>query len=97
MAKKDLVRLLARLYGDPVHEARFQQDRAKFLKRTKLSAKERDLVIAGDAEAIRAYLGKESAKTHIVDSALTHIVDTALTHIVDSALMGAKKPKKPKK
>ena len=86
MAKKDLVRLLVRLYGDPVAEGQFQKDRAKFLRAAKLAPKEQKLLVEGDVDGLRAYLGSETANAHIVDEQLSHIVDTALAHIVDSAL-----------
>ena len=103
MAKKDLVRLLARLYGDPVQQARFRKDRAALLKGARsLAPKEKKLLLDGDPDAVRAYLGKEATKAIIVDSEIAHIVDSALAIIVDDALATdtttakAKKTKKPK-
>ena len=70
MAKKDLVRLLARLYGDPEAERQFQRDRAKFLLAQKLSPREQRLLVDGDVGGLRSYLGDECDKLTIVDSAL---------------------------
>ena len=100
--------MLARLYGDPVAEGQFQKDRAKFLRTAKLAPRERNLLVAGDVAGLRAYLGAEEGKAHIVDSALAHIVDSALGEelvaavIIDSAIesarattrSGARKPAK---
>ena len=66
MAKKDLVKLLVRLYGDPKLKERFEKDPAKVMKAAKLSAKEREVLASADAEKIRAHLGKEFVKTHII-------------------------------
>jgi len=67
MAKKDVVRLLVRLFGDPKLAERLasEKEAAKVLKNARLSAKERALLASRDPDAIRAYLGRESAKTII--------------------------------
>jgi len=71
MAKKDVVRLLVRLFGDPKLADRLgkKKEADKALKNARLSAKERALLASGDADAIRAYLGRESAKANIKTSA----------------------------
>jgi hypothetical protein len=65
MAKKDLVRLLVRLYGDPKLHERLKKDPAKVLGAAGLSAKEQALLRSADAGALREYLGAESAKSVI--------------------------------
>ena len=68
MAKRDLVRLLVKLYGDPKLRERFEKDPARVIKAAKLSAKERAVLASGDPEAIRAHLGKESLKAQIIQA-----------------------------
>jgi hypothetical protein len=65
MAKKDVVRLLVRLYGDPKLAERLGKDAEKVMKAARLSAQERALLASGDAAAIQAYLGRESVKANI--------------------------------
>lgn len=70
MAKKDVVRLLVRLFGDPALAERLgsEKEAAKVLKNARLSAKERALLASRDADAIRAYLGREGVQTNIKTS-----------------------------
>ena len=65
MAKKDLVRLLVRLFGDPAHLDKVKKNPAKTLAAASLSPAERDLVLSRNDAKIRAYLGSEGAKANI--------------------------------
>jgi hypothetical protein len=65
MAKKDLVRLLVRLFGDPAHLDKVKKNPAKALAAAGLSPAERDLVMSRNDAKIRAYLGSEGAKANI--------------------------------
>jgi hypothetical protein len=85
MAKRDVVRFLVRLFGDPVHHGRYRKQPDRVMKAAGLSPSERDLLASGDAAAIRAYLGKESAKTNVVKSGLTNVVKTSATNVVKTA------------
>ncbi len=75
MAKRDVVRLLVRLYGDPKLLDRIHDEKRaeKLMKAAKLSAHERALLASGDEKAIRAYLGQESPKANIVRAGLANI------------------------
>jgi len=86
MAKKHLVKFLVQLYGDPQAEKKFHKNRKKYLAGTKLTTEERDLLVRGDVEGLRSYLGATADALNIVDSSLSEIVDTALSEIVDTAL-----------
>lgn len=86
MAKKDVVRLLVRLFGDPKLHGKYRAEPKKVLKAAGLNRKERELLVAGDEDAIREYLGRESAKTNVVKSGLTNVVKSASTNVVKSAL-----------
>ena len=78
MAKKDVVRLLVRLFGDPKLHGKYRDDPKKVLKAAGLNRKERELLAAGDESAIREYLGQAGGQTNIVKSGLTNIVKTAV-------------------
>ncbi len=78
MAKRDLVKLLVRLYGEPKVKARFEKDARKTMKGAKLSAKEQELLASGDEKAIREYLGQDAAKAAIIKSFLATIIQTAV-------------------
>jgi hypothetical protein len=92
MAKKDVVRLLVRLFGDPALHAKMSKDAGKVLASAKLSPKERELVLSGDAEAIRAYLGDDTVKTNVVKTGLKGI-----TNVVKTAIHHKKRPTKKKR
>ncbi len=86
MARKHVVRLLVRLFGDPKLHGKYRKDPKKVLKAAGLNPKERDLLASGDEAAIREYLGRETAKTNVVKSGLTNVVKTGATNVVKSAL-----------
>jgi len=73
--------LLVRLFGDPALHAEISKDAEKVLKSAKLSPKERELVLSGDAEAIRAYLGADGVKSNIVRTGLTGISNIVKTAV----------------
>ena len=68
MAKRDLVKLLVKLYGDPKLRQRLEKDAKKTMKAAKLSAKEREILASGDAARLREYLGKEQLKSSIIQT-----------------------------
>jgi hypothetical protein len=86
MAKRDVVRLLVRLFGDPKLHGAYRQNPQKVLKAARLSAKERALLASGDEAAIRAYLGREAGVTNVVRSGLTNVVKAAKTNVVKTAI-----------
>jgi len=86
MAKKDVVRLLVRLFGDPKLHGKYRAAPDKVLKAAGLNKKERTLLASGDEAAIRDYLGRAAAKTNVVKSGLTNVVKAAPTNVVKSAL-----------
>jgi hypothetical protein len=61
MAKKDLIRLFVRLYGDPRLREKLARDPEGTLKAAGLSKKERELVSRRRGKAITEYLGDEAA------------------------------------
>lgn len=68
MAKKDVVRLLIQLFGDPALHDEIRKNPEVALAKLGLSKKERELLASRDENAIREYLGKESQKILIVGS-----------------------------
>jgi len=98
MAKRDLVELLVRLFGDAELQARWKRDQQKVMRRAGLSKAERELLTAGDEAAIRAYLGKKSRRAVIKTGAA--VIKTSAAVIKTSAAVikisavGKKKTKK---
>lgn len=86
MAKKDLVRLLVNLFGDPRHLDKVKKDPAGALAAAGLSPAERELVLSRNDAKIRAYLGAEGAKANIKSK-------TGLANIKSKATTGAIKGK----
>jgi hypothetical protein len=68
MARKDLVRLLIQLFGDPALHEEIRKNPEAALGKLGLSKKERELLASRDESAIREYLGKDSQKILIVAS-----------------------------
>ena len=68
MAKRDLVKLLVRLYGDPKLAERMKKNPKAVMKAAKLSAADQEILSSGDEANIRGYLGKEAAKSIIVQA-----------------------------
>jgi len=66
MAKKDLVRLMIQLFGDPQLHEQIRKDPAAALKKLGLTQKEIELFQSRDEKAIRAYVGREASKVTIV-------------------------------
>lgn len=66
MAKKDLVRLLVQLFGDPNLHDRIRKNPHAELAKLGLSKRERELILSRDEKALRTYLGKEAARLTIV-------------------------------
>jgi len=79
MAKKDVVRLLVRLFGDPKLQDRMAANAAGVLKTAKLSAKERALILSGDHRAIQAYLGSDAVKANVVKTQLKNVANVVKT------------------
>jgi hypothetical protein len=77
MAKKDVVRLLVRLFGSPKLHGNYRKNPDQVLTAAGLSPKERALLKSGDEKAIRAYLGTESSKANVVKSGLANVVKSA--------------------
>lgn len=105
MAKKHVVRLLVRLFGDPKLHGKLRDNPKKVLKAAGLSRKERELLATGDEAAIRDYLGQESVKANVVKSGLRgvstgaspNVVKTAISNVVKTAIVPPAKPKPKKK
>jgi hypothetical protein len=76
MAKRDVVRLLVRLYGDPRLQEKLARDTEKTMKAARLSKKERELLASGDVKAIGRYLGKAAAKTRVAALSDTLMIGT---------------------
>jgi hypothetical protein len=66
MAKKDLVRLLIQLFGDPQLHERIRKDPEAALGKLGLTKKEIELFQSKDEKAIRDYVGREAGKMTIV-------------------------------
>jgi len=94
MAKKDVVRLLVRLFGDPRLQEKLAKRPAAVLKSAKLSARERELLASGDEKAIRAYLGQDTVKANVVKTGLTGLVGPDVANVVKTAIRSGKKPRK---
>jgi len=89
MAKKDVVRLLVRLFGDPALLERLTKDPAKALKSTKLSAKERELLASADSEAIRDYLGRDKVKAVIKSKTELPVIKSKFKAVIKSKFTAA--------
>ena len=66
MAKRDLVKLLVGLYGDPKLKARLEKNASRTMKAARLSAREQELLASGDAAKLREYLGKDTLRAQII-------------------------------
>ena len=66
MAKKDLVRLLIQLFGDPQLHEQIRKDPEAALGKLGLTKKEIELFQSKDEKAIRDYVGREASKMTIV-------------------------------
>jgi hypothetical protein len=101
MAKKHVVRLLVRLFGDPELQGKYRKNPDKLAKAAGLSRQERELLASGDEAAIRDYLGRAAGVTNVVKSGLAagpnvvksaikaggpNVVKSALTNVVKSGL-----------
>ena len=86
MAKRDLVRLLVRLFGDPQHVDRLNRNPEKTMKAAKLSPAERKLLASGDERALRAYLGRDAAKANLDRAGLADIIKTSVADIVKTSV-----------
>ena len=65
MSKKNVVRLLVRLFGDPTHLEKLRKNPAATLAAAGLSPAERELLLSGSDAKIRAYLGADSDRAAI--------------------------------
>lgn len=69
MSKKNVVKLLVRLFGDPAHLAKLRKSPAKTLAAAGLTPAERELVLSGNPARLRAYLGAEAERVNIQSKA----------------------------
>ncbi len=65
MSKKNVVRLLVRLFGDPRHLEKLRRNPAATLAAAGLTPAESELVLSGSDAKIRAYLGADSDRAAI--------------------------------
>ena len=65
MSKKNLVRLMVRLFGDPAQHDRLKKHPAKTAAAAGLSPAERDLLLSGSDAELRDYLGSDAGKVFI--------------------------------
>ena len=86
MARKDVVRFLVRLFGDPKLHGKYRRDPKKVAKAAGLDRNERALLASGDEKAIRDYLGGEAVKANVVRSGLAPLERAAAPNVVKSAL-----------
>lgn len=93
MAKKHVVRLLVRLFGDPALQGKYRKNPRKVAKAAGLSREERELLASGDEAAIRDYLGRSAGLTNVVKSGLAggpNVVKSAIRsggpNVVKSAI-----------
>lgn len=77
MSKKNVVRLLVRLFGDPAHLERLKRNPAATLAKAGLTPAERDLVLSGSDAKIRAYLGSAADQAAIKAKAVAIKAKTA--------------------
>jgi hypothetical protein len=73
MAKKDVVKLLVQLFGDPDHLKRIQKDPETVMDAAGLDEAENALLRSRNEAAIKSYLGADAASANIKTKALANI------------------------
>ena len=76
MSKKNVVKLLVRLFGDPAHLEKVRRSPAKTLAAAGLTPTERELVLSGNPARLRAYLGAEARRVNIQAKATAAIKES---------------------
>lgn len=86
-----------RLFGSPKLHGRYRDDPAQLMKAAGLTPKERALLLSGDEQAIRAYLGDGAGAVNVIKDGLVNVIKEGMVNVIKDATAPAKKPTKPKK
>jgi hypothetical protein len=65
MSKKNVVRLLVRLFGEPAYLEKLRKNPGRTLAAAGITPAERELLLSGSDAKIRAYLGADSGRAAI--------------------------------
>jgi hypothetical protein len=88
MSKKNVVRLLVRLFGDPRHLEKLKKNPEATLAQAGLTPAERELVLSGSDAKIRAYLGSAADQAAIKAKAVAIKGKTAAIKGKTAAIKG---------